>query len=735
MSKKFILGLGFVVTACTSGIAPILPIGLPCEKSSQCTADAVCYQGRCFEALQSCQLNGLIEDGEACDDGNEIDSDTCTTNCQLARCGDGILRQDRALGETGFEACDDGNEDDTDGCRNTCEQARCGDGVRRTDQPPESADHETCDDGNEDPLDECTLDCKTPRCGDGLKHQEEACDDGNEDDTDGCRNTCERAGCGDGVIRTDAALGSAEYEACDDGNNQDDDTCLSTCQVNRCGDGFLNPNVESCDDGNLVETDACTNDCVPARCGDGTKRLDRVEDEEGFEACDDGNQIDEDACTNDCQDAFCGDGIVRRDLESMANPDFENCEPNQDNFLDFCRADCRRGPRPRHLGVSTRARCLRSSVAGHEGEVWCWGVLATEGLGCDNDDQNVRRNRCLSHADCEAEYIPGDRCVAGFCEGGDVENHCWGGNGYGRGPLLFNPEGVEVDQLYVNLSSYLCFSFSEGVASCHSGNNTWSEGYIPIPAPEPLMDMTYNFYTRYMLSSAGLLYTWSEQQPQLHSLPGLSELRAFTSTNRADLHPGYAIDHNGRLFRWQPLGEAEELTEAFDQNHRQLLPLPSLTQIISGSWGYQVYAVTLDGEFALITPSAEPVSIRRTVLPEPIVSLAVSAGSQCALLTDGTVWCGGSNGELGCLGRPQAETYSQEFEPIPQLTNIVEIAGHAQGYPCAYCARNADDHVWCWGANYQETPIHPANIQMPFHTIDHLINFTPRPLAGLPTSE
>ena len=46
---------------------------------------------------------------EACDDGNQADDDACRTNCELARCGDGIRRADRAEGEPGFEACDDGN--------------------------------------------------------------------------------------------------------------------------------------------------------------------------------------------------------------------------------------------------------------------------------------------------------------------------------------------------------------------------------------------------------------------------------------------------------------------------------------------------------------------------------------------------------------------------------------------------------------------------------------------------
>ena len=52
----------------------------------------------------------------------------------------------------GIEACDDGNQDDTDACLNNCERARCGDGVTR-------AGVEDCDDGNAEQTDTCLSDC------------------------------------------------------------------------------------------------------------------------------------------------------------------------------------------------------------------------------------------------------------------------------------------------------------------------------------------------------------------------------------------------------------------------------------------------------------------------------------------------------------------------------------------------------------------------------------------------
>ena len=66
--------------------------------------------------------NGLVEDGEECDDGNAIDTDECPSNCRTARCGDGYVR-------AGVEACDPGGPSSVPGCDSDCTAAECGDGV------------------------------------------------------------------------------------------------------------------------------------------------------------------------------------------------------------------------------------------------------------------------------------------------------------------------------------------------------------------------------------------------------------------------------------------------------------------------------------------------------------------------------------------------------------------------------------------------------------------------------
>jgi cysteine-rich repeat protein len=157
--------------------------------------------------------DGVLDAGEQCDDGNNIDGDGCQADCTLTLCGDGVL-------DAG-EQCDDGaNGDDSDGCYDDCTLTLCGDGVVQN--PNGFGEFEQCDDGNNDDFDSCRNDCTLPECGDGVLDAGEECDDGNNNNNDACRNDCSAPFCGDGIL--DAG------EQCDDGNNDDLDGCDSECK-------------------------------------------------------------------------------------------------------------------------------------------------------------------------------------------------------------------------------------------------------------------------------------------------------------------------------------------------------------------------------------------------------------------------------------------------------------------------------------------------------------------------
>ena len=231
--------------------------------------------------------NGMIDDGEKCDDGNKVGGDGCTPLCQIEKgwicqtvgqpctrnniCGDSIL--------TAPEACDDGNKNSGDGCSSDCLKVDTG---WRCPVPGKPC---------------------IPICGDGVIEGSEKCDDSNTANGDGCSSTCQvepastcpgtpsapKAGkcttaiCGNGV--TEAG------EACDCGTdptkfptgctgpnglfNGDGTGCSKTCtkeptcrsstgKTQACSTSCGNGNIETgeeCDDGNAVSGDGCSSTC------------------------------------------------------------------------------------------------------------------------------------------------------------------------------------------------------------------------------------------------------------------------------------------------------------------------------------------------------------------------------------------------------------------------------------------------------------------------------------------
>ncbi|HEY0134629.1 MAG TPA: fibrinogen-like YCDxxxxGGGW domain-containing protein, partial [Nannocystis sp.] len=165
-------------TADTSGGqttgAPTSSIDTSSSGASEVTlteADTSTTPGVCGDAV--------LDDGEACDDGNAALDDGCLPTCELARCGDGHTF-------IGVEQCDDGDEDDTDECTSLCKLPRCGDGFVH---PPELCD---AGEANSDKVyGGCGSNCQPgPGCGDGKLNGPEDCDDENTDPNDGCLVGC-----------------------------------------------------------------------------------------------------------------------------------------------------------------------------------------------------------------------------------------------------------------------------------------------------------------------------------------------------------------------------------------------------------------------------------------------------------------------------------------------------------------------------------------------------------------
>ena len=104
--------------------------------------------------------DGIIDAGEACDDGSgnsDVAPNGCRTDCRRYYCGDGVI--DRG------EQCDDGSNNQRNlpnTCRQNCTLPVCGDGIvdDGTHRATNKAFNEACDDGNTDDSDGCTTQCR-----------------------------------------------------------------------------------------------------------------------------------------------------------------------------------------------------------------------------------------------------------------------------------------------------------------------------------------------------------------------------------------------------------------------------------------------------------------------------------------------------------------------------------------------------------------------------------------------
>lgn len=212
--------------------------------------------------------DGLLDPGEACDDGNLLDTDSCTSLCELAACGDGLV-------DASIEECDDANKNNQDACLNNCKDASCGDGH--------------------------------------LWLGEELCDDGNQDNADDCTDGCQPAFCGDGHLQ-------AGVEECDDGNESPTDTCLPICKQATCGDGHVQEGEEDCDDADEDEMDGCRSDCRHGRSVFVT--------EDAF----DGNLGGLVGADQKCQDAALSGGLVEAGPFKAWLSDADTCPADRFDF-------------------------------------------------------------------------------------------------------------------------------------------------------------------------------------------------------------------------------------------------------------------------------------------------------------------------------------------------------------------------------------------------------------------
>jgi cysteine-rich repeat protein len=412
---------------CACGNGRLESTGLPavgvnelCDEGLRNTNSSAPNAGCCrLNCLPSRCGDGIIDQGEACDDGlkNGDTPGTCRTTCCLPACGDGVVdpgeecddknrlnldncssicKKECGDAELNLrnEQCDNGaNNSNTvaNACRLNCVTAHCGDGV--------VDNGEQCDNGTFLGINpsQCRSLCLNPRCGDGYTDVSEDCDDGDgfNGPTFACSETC-KSNCGDGVLQ--------DGEECDDGagSNLDspDATCRSNCKRPRCGDGIIDPaRGEQCDSTYmLIPLNNATNvanwwcdaNCQQ-RCGSGLN-------DSALKLCDHGCYNDDlpNRCRKNCMNPICGDGIV--DVTEQCD---DGLILNSNSVPNACRVNC------------TRARCGDGVI--DSGET-CDDNNLVSGDGCDS----LCRKEC---GNGNLEASAGEQCDLG-ANNADVADVC-----------------------------------------------------------------------------------------------------------------------------------------------------------------------------------------------------------------------------------------------------------------------------------------------------------------------
>ncbi len=275
--------------------------------------------------------DGVVDYGEECDDGNNVDGDGCDSNCQLEipDCVDADYEYDFDLKVFGENCCNDDTIEETAsidvpvGARYSVEGQvwRGKPGECQTNEDFYLEINGETGTETEDDADPCAISVRMDSLGDfdfntGLNdfimHTASTCPPDTHPNSVSLKKLCLYyiEECGNGILDVG--------EECDDGNNDDGDGCSSDCTEEECNDD------SDCDDGlwcNGEET--CNLDDYT--CEDGTL----VNCDEGISCTDDFCNEQTDSCDNDPNDSLCDNDLFCDGLEY--------CDPN---------LDCQDGPEP-----------------------------------------------------------------------------------------------------------------------------------------------------------------------------------------------------------------------------------------------------------------------------------------------------------------------------------------------------------------------------------------------------
>ena len=629
-----------------------------------CTYDVSDCGGRCGD--------GVIEAPEECD-GVNLQGNTCATFGYTA----------------GSLSCSGGCELDLTACLSSC-----GNSIRET--------GEACDDGNTEPEDGCDVHCAVEpgwscdeaspsscvfSCGDGVVAGSETCDGTNFEGktclTEGfyggdlaCTETCAiddtacvAAGrCGDALIQSGFA------EECD-GANLGGVTCVSlgytsgelACDaacgfdvaacVSECGNGQLEVG-EICDDGNAVPGDGCDScvietgwDCTTTSpsvctptCGDGVIL--------GSEECD-GSNLNSQTCNTR---GFAGGSIT--------------CDAN-------CRFDFSTCSRWSQVEVGDEHTC--AITAG--GALYCWGNNGSGALGDGTTTSRPLPNPVSGMTSGVLKVSTGGYHTCAIKNGGTL--WCWGYNNYGQLGLgdttqRSSPTQVAgVTAIDVSAGIYhACAVRSAATVACWGYNNSGQLG--DGTTTNRLSPVTIGSFTGNSRVSVGIAHSCALKTTGAAWCWGNNGGQLGDGSTTQRLSPVAVVTNTG-------LTAASALITGF--NHTCAVK----TNGAAYCWGINTYGAL--GEYYPTTYTS-PLAVNGMGAGS---TLSIDGGDNatCAVKTDGSAWCWGQNSE----GRLGDGTTTLRTVPAPVAAPMTSGVSQIAIGETHACALRTNGSLWCWGSN------------------------------------
>jgi len=162
----------------------------------------------------------------------------------------------------------------------------------------------------------------------------------------------------------------------------------------------------------------------------------------------------------------------------------------------------------------------------------------------------------------------------------------------------------------------------------------------------------------------------------------------------------YGLNHFGKVFAWNAYTYQSITTVG---SPVQVPQLDSVTRIAAG-WGHQCalksngtvwcWGANVHGQLGNGTTTNSWTVPVQAVGITNAVAIGIGSRNSCAILSDNHVKCWGDNSH-GQAGNGTVGTDQLTPLTVPGLDKVIEIRG---GYH-HLCARKWDMSVWCWGAN------------------------------------